>query len=340
MSQCIQFSVTFQYNSLFMVSHKTSCTNFLHLQTLCLKTSTIFFLIKCSFLQRINRGAAGLLGAETIISSKNSDFQKDKSALSKLIIVAQYKVGVYTSIVFQKRECIFKISCTRYKDITKWKWTHLKECIDRSIAFQKQKCILKTNYGCTLQNESVHLSTNVSFHRFPYKQKCIFKKNDTIQIHYKMKVDPLNLRPSRNISLSTLLLLEDLRHCLELRRTMEGHATTVGRKTFTNEKVFSETNALDPTDKYTWCFRRIHLINNRRLCSNCSMNDLYKWKVFFFREIHLVLGNKYAWYLSTNTIDTCKPTQNKKRTSDLWWNRCDCSLLVFNHFVNFPWYSK
>ena len=78
MSQCIQFSVTFQYNSLFMVSHKTSCTNFLHLQTLCLKTSTIFFLIKCSFLQRINRGAAGLLGAETIISSKNSDFQKKK----------------------------------------------------------------------------------------------------------------------------------------------------------------------------------------------------------------------------------------------------------------------
>ena len=146
--------------------------------------------------------------------------------------------------------------------------------------------------------------------------------------------------PSRNISLSTLLLLEDLRHCLELRRTMEGHATTVGRKTFTNEKFFSQTNALDPMDKYTWCFGRIHLINNRRLCSNCSMNDLYKWKVFFFREVHLVLGNKYAWYLSTNTIDTCKPTQNKKRTSDLWWNRCDCSLLVFNHFVNFPWYSK
>ena len=116
MSQCIQFSVTFQYNSLFLVSHKTSCTNFLHLQTLCLKTSTIFFLIKCSFLQRINRGAAGLLGVETIISSKNSDFQKNKSALSKLIIVAKYIVGVYTSIVFQKRECIFKISCTRYKD--------------------------------------------------------------------------------------------------------------------------------------------------------------------------------------------------------------------------------
>ena len=76
MSQYIQFRVTFRYNSLFLVSHKTSCTNLLHLQTLCLKTSTIFFLIKCSFLQRINRGAAGLLGAETIISSKNSDFQK------------------------------------------------------------------------------------------------------------------------------------------------------------------------------------------------------------------------------------------------------------------------
>ena len=90
-------------------------------------------------------------------------------------------------------------------------------------------------------------------HRVRQKQKCIFKKNDTIQIHYKMKVDPLNLRPSRNISLSTLLLLEDLRHCLELRRTMEGHATTVGRKTFTNEKFFF-------SGKCIWCFRQIHLI--------------------------------------------------------------------------------
>ena len=151
MSQCIHFSVKFQYNSLFLVSHKTYCTNFLHLQTLCLKTSTIFFLIKCSFLQRINRGAAGLLGAETIISSKNSDFQKQKCTF-KINYCCTIQSGsghLYRSIAFQKRECIFKISRTWYKDITRWKWTHLKECIDRSIAFQKQKCIFKANFCCT-----------------------------------------------------------------------------------------------------------------------------------------------------------------------------------------------
>ena len=108
MSQCIQFSVTFQYNPLFLVSHKTSCTNFLHLQTLCLKTSTIFFLMKCSFLQRINRGAAGLLGAETIISSKNSDFQKNKSALSELIIVCPIQSGSVHLYRFPKARVHFQ----------------------------------------------------------------------------------------------------------------------------------------------------------------------------------------------------------------------------------------
>ena len=95
---------TFQYNSLFLVSHKTSCTNLLHLQTVCLKTSTNFFLIKCSFLQRINRGAAGLLGAETIISSKNSDFQKRNCKVNYCCTIQS------GSGHLQKRECIFKIS--------------------------------------------------------------------------------------------------------------------------------------------------------------------------------------------------------------------------------------
>ena len=126
------------------MSHKTSCF-IVHLQTLCLKTSTIFFLIKCSFLQRINRGAAGLLGAETIISSKNSDFQKQK--------------------------CTFKMNycCTMQNGSG-----HLS----RNLSFHRfpKARVHFQNKLYTIQNESGHLSTAVSF------QKCISKKNYKIQI--------------------------------------------------------------------------------------------------------------------------------------------------------------
>ena len=129
------------------MSHKTSCINLLHLQTLCLKTSTIFFLIKCSFLQRINRGAAGLLGAETIISSKNSDFQKCTFKMNYFCTMQSGSGHLSRNLSFH---CFPKASmCFQDKMYTIQRQYIMKvytsELMYRSIVFHKQKCTFKMN---------------------------------------------------------------------------------------------------------------------------------------------------------------------------------------------------
>ena len=69
--------------------------------------------------------------------------------------------GIYLSIVFQKRECIFKISCTRYKDNTKWKWTPLNCCIVPKVHFQKELQNTNTNYKMRVDTLKEYIVVNI-----------------------------------------------------------------------------------------------------------------------------------------------------------------------------------
>ena len=164
------------------MSHKTSCTNLLHQQTLCLKTSTIFFLIKCSFLQRINRGAAGLLGAETIISSKNSDLQKQKCTfkMNYCCTIQNGSGHLSRNLLFHRARLWFQDKLCTVQRQYKMK-VYTSQLMYRSIVFHKQKCIFKTNYCCTIQSGSGHLSRSLSFHCFPKARMCFQDKMYTLQ---------------------------------------------------------------------------------------------------------------------------------------------------------------
>ena len=254
------------------MSHKTSCNNLLHLQTLCLKTSTIFFLIKCSFLQRINRGAAGLLGAETIISSKNSDFQK-------------------------------------------------------------QKCTFKVNYCCTIQSGSGHLSRSLSFHCFPKARMCFQDKMYRTQRQYKMKVDTSQLLyrsksafPKRITKYKNKLQNESghpqgiycCQHCCCWRifaivwncgGQWKAMQQLSDERLLQMRSFFLQTNALDPKDKYNWCFRLDR--QKKALQRLLDERHLQMKSVFLPRKIDEIDMTVHYW-----------------------------CCFSFNHLVHVPWYFK